>query len=327
MLVLLEVPRDIRHVPPGSVLEITTRCHNEQLLMNPTPEVRDAILGVLGLALLLFPSIELHGFIFLSNHYHLLLTAHDPETLSRFMCFLNGNIARKVSWLIGYRGPFWSRRYADIPVVDDQAQLERILYIFENGCKEALVASPADWPGPSSARALAFGERIVGRWVDATGIAEAKKKNRRAKIDEEAFAHYFPVELKPLPCLRSLGESERRSVHLEMLEKVRVKYSGQKVMGPKAVLEQNRFEPPPGGSKRSPEPKCHASTKELWIIAVRAHAILVDLYRYQSVRIRSREIPSSEHPPHTHPPPMHFDPRRNTRSAAILETHGAAAHT
>ena len=59
--------------------------------MLPTPEVRDAILGVLGFSLFLFPSIELHGFIFLSNHYHLLLTAHDPETLSRFMCFLNGN--------------------------------------------------------------------------------------------------------------------------------------------------------------------------------------------------------------------------------------------
>jgi hypothetical protein len=65
------MPRDQRHVPPGTLLEITTRCFGEQLLMAPRPEVREAILGVLGFALYLFPGIQLHAFIFLSNHYHL----------------------------------------------------------------------------------------------------------------------------------------------------------------------------------------------------------------------------------------------------------------
>lgn len=319
------MPRDLRHVPPGSVLEITTRCVGEKMFMVPTPEVTEAILGVLGFALFLFPSIELHSFIFLSNHYHILLTAHDPETLSRFLCFLNGNIARKVSWLLGYKGPFWSRRYADIPVVDDQAQLDRLFYLFENGCKEGLVASPADWPGPTAARALAFGERLTGKWVDATGIVKAKKKNRKAKINVADFTHEFPITLTPLPCLRSVTTEERQSVYLGMLEQVRAKYAHQTPMGSDAVLRQEP-QAAPKTSKRSPEPKCHASSEELWLIQVRAHEALVDLYRRQSEKIRSGQIPPSARPANTHPPPMHWDPRRNTRSAPILDAHRAPAH-
>ena len=65
---LRDMPRDQRHVPPGALLEITTRCFGEQHLMAPRPEVTAAILGVLGFSLALFPGIHLHGFVILSIH-------------------------------------------------------------------------------------------------------------------------------------------------------------------------------------------------------------------------------------------------------------------
>src|SRR3990170_2025694 len=94
--------RPLRVVPPGSMWEITLRTMQSRLLMPPTPACCDRILGILGRALEHHPGIALHAFVFLNNHYHMLLTAKDGESLANFMCFVNSNIARKIGKLVGW---------------------------------------------------------------------------------------------------------------------------------------------------------------------------------------------------------------------------------
>lgn len=309
------MPRDQRYVPPGTLLEITTRTFQGRLLLTPTVEVRDAVLGVLGFALLLFPGIQLHGFICLTNHYHALLTAPDPETLSRFMCFLNGNIARKVSKIIGWSGAFWSRRYADIPVLDDAAAVERFEYLLRNSCKECLVSNPLEWPGATCVRALVFGETVRGKWINETEFSRARRRWKR--VGEEAgepepvardFTHWFDVPVHPIRCWRDKPEVERRQLCSEIVDRIASEMAGVDVVGVERLRAQNPFSRP-RRSSHSPEPKCHASSVERWRIFVLEHRELREIYRRASTRIRNGEFTTL--PPWTLPPPAHFRPTQN----------------
>jgi hypothetical protein len=91
----------------------------------------------------------------LSSHYHLLLRVENAQQLSQFMGYFNGNLAREVARLTGWKDKVWSRRYESILVTEeDTAQVDRLRYLLENSCKEGLVDSPIHWPGVHCAKAL-----------------------------------------------------------------------------------------------------------------------------------------------------------------------------
>ena len=89
----LVMARRLRFIPPGSLVEVTCRTVQGRLLLRPSPLLRDLTLGVLARAARFYP-VEIHAFAFLSNHYHLLLTASSAQRLAGFMNCLNSNLAR-----------------------------------------------------------------------------------------------------------------------------------------------------------------------------------------------------------------------------------------
>jgi len=60
-------------------------------LLRPSDDLNEIVLGILGLAQLMY-GIQIHLFVFMSNHYHLILTIPDAKVLADFECFLNGNL-------------------------------------------------------------------------------------------------------------------------------------------------------------------------------------------------------------------------------------------
>ena len=81
--------------------------------------------------------------IYLSNHCHLLLRPRSVEQLASFMRDVNSKIAREVGRLHGWREKIWGRRYTDIVTSHEpEAQMARLRYLLEQGCKEGLVARP-----------------------------------------------------------------------------------------------------------------------------------------------------------------------------------------
>jgi len=84
-----------------------------RFLLKPTEELRSIIIGVLAKAQKLYP-VDLHSFVFLSNHYHLLLSVDNALQLARFMNYLNSNLAREAGRLFKWREKFWGRRYQAI---------------------------------------------------------------------------------------------------------------------------------------------------------------------------------------------------------------------
>lgn len=170
-------------------------------LLRPVPALTQGVLGALGRALEAFP-VQLHAFVYLSNHAHLLLTIARAWMLAGFLRILNkgtGDVARSIN---GFSGPVWGRAH-NAAVLDDGASIEQLQYILANSVKEGLVDDPRHWPGPSSARALLDGVPLRGRWSSQT---VPSLRTAGSTLERE-----YTISLAPLPCFSGLPADEQRA--------------------------------------------------------------------------------------------------------------------
>ena len=80
---------------PSTIYFVTDRCLQGRFLLRPSPTANAIIAGVLAHALERF-KVTLYGHCFMSNHYHLLLSAFSASELAAFMQYFKGNLARKL---------------------------------------------------------------------------------------------------------------------------------------------------------------------------------------------------------------------------------------
>ncbi len=125
--------RKLRYFPPDSLVEITTRTLQSRYLLPPTKHFARIVVGILARAQERAP-IRIHAVGGLSSHMHILASIDDAQQLADFMEYANGNIAREAGRVVGWRGKFWGRRYAAIPVSDEEAaQVDRLRYVLSQG--------------------------------------------------------------------------------------------------------------------------------------------------------------------------------------------------
>lgn len=306
------MPRRLRFIPPGSLVEVTCRTVQGRLLLKPTPLLRDLTLGVLARAARLYP-VEIHAFAFLSNHFHLLLTVSDAQRLARFMNYLNSNLAREAGRLIRWREKFWGRRYQAILVSnEEEAQVARLRYVLAHGVKEGLVGSPVDWPGAHCARALVEGTPLLGRWIDRTLEHAARRK--RLPLDSDAFATIEELRLVPLPCWRDLRDETVRGYHRDLVEGLeeeaqrRERHTGKPPLGRDALFRQDpRHEP--NRLKKGPAPLGHAASRAARDALREAYRSFYSAYRRAADRLRTGTgEPIFLFPEGAFPPPLPFRP-------------------
>lgn len=247
----------------AGVVEISSRVLLGLLLMRPSKEVNDIILGILGRAQRLY-GVRLHSFIFMSNHFHILATVDDPKQMARFCRFLKSNIARELGDIYDWKEKYWGRRYHSASLaLTEEDQLNRVSYIFDNGCKEGLVASPLDWPGVTSAHALCRGEStLTGTWYDRSAQYRASLRGKH-----QLFPVKETVHLTPLPFLEEWTAEQQRNFYTELVRDIEQKTAlmhkenGTKPLGAEAILRQNPHSKPEN-FKASPAPPFHAVNPE-----------------------------------------------------------------
>ena len=291
---------------PMGLVEITTRTQHGRYLMPPTKKVNDIILGVLGRAQAKY-GVALHMFVFLSNHKHILGTVRDELQMSRFMGFVNGNLAKELGRLHDWREKFWGRRYHSASVKFTEVdQIERFMYILENGCKEGLVASPLDWPGVSAAGALYRGETMMqGTWNDRTAQYRAKLRG-----EYKEFPSTETVHLTPLPFLQERSPEEQRAFYVDAIQEVERKTAqmhkdnGTSPMGARAIRRRKPHDKPKA-FKPSPAPPFHAANREHFWAMHNARKAKVAAYRDASERLRRGET-DVEFPEGCFPPRLPF---------------------
>jgi Transposase IS200 like len=288
------------------LVEVSARTLQGRFLLRPVPEVNEIILGVLGRAQAKY-GVVIHLFVFLSNHYHMLLSVQNAKQLSRFMAFVDANIAKEVGRLVGWQGRFWGRRYHCALVNGDEATLiERMRYILSNSCKEGLVSSPLQWGGVSAARAICEGrESLEGVWYDRTA-------EYRARLRGEA--HRFPsietVHLSPIPCWADLDQEQQQIRTLELVRDIERdadsmhRERNSKPMGMKAVRRQNPHDKPKN-FRPSPAPLFHAATREGRRQLREAFRLFVAAYRLAAEQLRAGNV-GVRFPAGSFPPPRPF---------------------
>lgn len=301
--------RRLRYIPPGGCLvEVTNRTIQGRFLLRPGNELNKLVIGVLGRAQRLY-RVEIHACIVLSNHYHLLLSVESAFQLARFMAYFQGNLAREAGRLHNWRGPFWHRRYQHVVVSDEErAQVSRLRYILENGCKEGLVPSPLEWPGVSSVQALLGGKRLSGEWIDRTRQGCASIGADAEKGSQ--FREREVVNLSPLPCWQG-GEPEilRERVHklvaeIEAETEARHLAEGTEPTGVGQVLAHDPHQRPVR-SKWSPAPMFHCDSKIAYDILKGAYAAFNDAFR-KATRLWQRGDLRAEFPEGAFAPPLPF---------------------
>jgi hypothetical protein len=293
-------------------VECTTRTVQRRLLLTPSPETNNIVLGVLGRALhkAEFEGIKLHGFIVFTNHIELTLTPSSADVLAMFMCFINSNIARRVGHLRGWRSKFWGRRYQPIVIVDDDALIGRMRYMLAHGCKEGFVRRPRDWPGATCLPALVSSLVLKGTWYDLSAMNRDRRRGKT--INKEAYATEYTVPLTPIPCLADQTIDEQQVFYREMVAEIereteeKNRADGWIVRGPAWVCRQVAFTIPLG-SADTPAPLCHSTKQIARAEFFAAYRAFIDAFREAVTRMRAGER-RVRFPPNSFPPGQPFVP-------------------
>jgi len=255
-----------RYIPEGerSVVATTNRTVQGRFLLRPSPELNDIIHGAIARAQRKY-GVDVHGYVFLSNHYHMISSVTSAKQLSDFTGYFQSKIAKEVCRLHGWSDKVWARRYKHFVMIDEDAQAEGFRYLLRNSCKEGLVDSPLHWPGVHCAKALVQGMRsVAGKWLNRTRLWAARQRNR--EISTRDFEEPETLELTALPVWSEMTEKAYTEHVADLIEEVeretaeQHREAGTKPLGEKAILRQSPHRRPSRLEWR-PAPFVHASTK------------------------------------------------------------------
>jgi len=270
--------RPLRTQPlPGGMREITITTINDQLLLRPSPEVNSAILGVIGRAQVNNPGVRLHAWVFVSTHYHMLVSADSAAEIASFVQFINCNITVRLNHINDRRGATWGHRYRGIDVTADTAtQRWRLRYLLAHGVKEHLVARVDDWPGATALPWLRDGIDLYGVWTSYTDLGNAQRRKSYVEKPGE-FDTRYKLHLTALPCWAHMPPAEWRKCVRDIIAEIESEHDERREaantvpLGVAAVLgadPHTRLRPKP----RRHAPLAHAPLVELEVLRERRRA-------------------------------------------------------
>ena len=293
----------LRMYAPEGIYFITCRTFQARLLMRPSSQVNELIGGVLARSVERF-GVEVFAFVFLSNHFHLLVRAR-AGTHASFMQYLLSNLSKKVGRLVDWKGSFWGRRYSAEPVLDDAALVGRMKYILSHGVKERLVDKCADWPGLSCLPFLTGIASRAYRWFNWT-----RRWNKRRSVGgdgallSDSWAETHVLRLSPLPCWERLAEATRLALVRCLVQDIEAEHAtaGARPPGP-ASIEAQAPHAVPRSVARSPRPLAHTTVRELLLEYTQTYRAFVAAFRDASRRWRRGDF-ETRFPPFAFRPPL-----------------------
>ncbi len=283
--------RPLRYMPPNTKWFVTSRCFQAQYLLRPDEEMNRRFGYWLGRALKRYPGIEMYAVVQMSNHFHFALNDRFGE-LAFFMRYFESNLAKAVNQIRNRTGTVFHRRYSAEQILDDNAFLDRVLYVVMNPVRAGLVRSYAQWPGVLLWAKEEITEYAFG-WVDQAKFERHQKL--RLKRPRSEYIRQSKLRLAPLE-----GEKALQSVITKAEDLVRESRRGLGVLGLRKLLKQDPFSRP-NAPKKSPRPKCHTTCKDLKRVFAAHMRALRDAYCEVSAALRRGDV-SIKFPSYTFQP-------------------------
>jgi len=88
---------------------------------------------------------QLHTFVLMPNHLHLLLTPSSTCSLERVMQLIKGGSSYEIHKQLGSRREIWQSGFHEATIRDAADYHSRIRYIHQNPVAAQLAENPADW--------------------------------------------------------------------------------------------------------------------------------------------------------------------------------------
>jgi putative transposase len=89
---------------------------------------------------------QIHDFVVMPNHVHLLIRVHGEITIEKAMQFIKGGFSFRLRKEFGYVGEVWQRGFSELRVDNRQSFLRYRDYIAQNPVKAGLADSPEKFP-------------------------------------------------------------------------------------------------------------------------------------------------------------------------------------
>ena len=93
--------------------------------------------------------VDVHAYVLMSNHFHLLLTPQTDQALPRMMQALGRRYVRHFNQRHGRTGTLWEGRYRSTVIETERYLLACMVYIDLNPVRAGLVAQANDFPWSS----------------------------------------------------------------------------------------------------------------------------------------------------------------------------------
>ena len=131
-----------RHHNTGDLHFITISCHRHSHILK-SPEACNTLQRILEETRQKY-LFQILGYVFMSNHIHLLLTEPDGNTLATAIQVLKQRFSHtRTDEFV------WEPRYHDFNVFTEAKRIEKLRYMHRNPVKAGLVERPEDWPWSS----------------------------------------------------------------------------------------------------------------------------------------------------------------------------------
>lgn len=128
---------------------ILQRGNNRQSIF-ASPEDRQLLLGLLSESAQLY-QVAVHAYVLMDNHFHLLVTPHEADGLSRMMQSLGRRYVRRFNLSQHRTGTLWEGRFRSSLVQADPYLLSCMAYIDLNPIRGGLVHEAHAYPWSSHA--------------------------------------------------------------------------------------------------------------------------------------------------------------------------------
>lgn len=280
---------------PWQPFELTLRCQHSRFLLRPGEEANTRVLGVIARALDLFTGRARVYFAGgTSNHIHLLAAFESAEAKAQFKAHIKANISKELGRLHDWPQGIWQGRGHDIPILDDDAFLDRLMYLAAHGVKEGLTSCPYSWPGIQWVRAVTHGKPLIGVWYDRTRLYRLTRAWRarppahrgpRPRLGD--VAERKRIELTPPPMWSHLAPDALRAQWIELIDDALTRYpAAPHPLGPDAVRSIDPHTRPEQ-SKKTAAPRVHTrqpALRRAWRAAYRA---FVETYRAAMAALRA----------------------------------------
>ncbi|MGB8539129.1 MAG: transposase [Acidobacteriaceae bacterium] len=89
---------------------------------------------------------QLHDFVIMPDHLHLLMTLPVDTTVEKAMQLIKGGFSYRLKKEFGYQGEVWQRRFSEVRIRDGQSFFEHRDYIVQNPVKAGLVNRAEQYP-------------------------------------------------------------------------------------------------------------------------------------------------------------------------------------